>query len=119
MTAARKAASNVDSNFAPVVAAFAGDRRVSQQKMFSSENVLSVDGKIFAMLRKGMLVVKLPKLRVDELVSGAKGARFKNGSRVMKEWLVLPGRAGWVALAKEAYGFVGGGSGRLRVRRRA
>ena len=47
--------------------------------MFSSSNVLSVNGKIFAMLVRGKLVVKLPKQRVDGLVAGRAGTYFDPG----------------------------------------
>ena len=58
--------------------------------MFSSSSVLNVNGKIFAMCRKGDLVVKLPKERVDELVAERKGTRFDPGhGRIMKEWIVI------------------------------
>ena len=69
----------VHPSFAPVVAAFANDRRVRRKRMFSSDNVLNVNGKIFAMLVKGKFVAKLPKERVDELVSGGKGEYFDPG----------------------------------------
>jgi hypothetical protein len=99
----------VPPSFAPVVAAFAKDPRVSRRRMFSSENVLSVNGKIFAMLARGKFVAKLPKERVDELVKTGKGEPFDPGhGRLMKEWVAVePGAAPWVALAKEALGFVG------------
>ena len=58
----------VDPTFEPVVAAFANDRRVGRKKMFSSNAVLTVNGRIFAMVVKGKLVVKLPKERADQLV---------------------------------------------------
>jgi hypothetical protein len=61
VSAERPAASPVPASFAPVVSAFARDRSVTRGKMFSSSNVLSVNGKIFAMLVRGNLVVKLPK----------------------------------------------------------
>jgi hypothetical protein len=44
----KRPAPDVEPRFAPVVAAFSGDRRVSQKRMFSSSNVLTVNGKIFA-----------------------------------------------------------------------
>ena len=100
--------------FAPVAAAFAGDRRVSRRKMFSSDSVLSVDGKIFAMLARGRFVAKLPKDRVDALVRAGTGKRFDPGrGRLMKEWIaVARGRADWIALAKEACRYVrGAGTG--------
>jgi hypothetical protein len=103
-----RTAGAVDSNFAPVAAVFAGDRRVSRRKMFSSNSVLSVDGKIFAMLARGTFVAKLPKDRVDALVRAGAGERFDPGhGRLMKEWIAVgTGRADWIALAKEAYRFV-------------
>jgi hypothetical protein len=72
---------------------------------------LKAGGKLFAMLVKGELVVKLPKQRVDELIESGTGTRFDPGhGRVMKEWVsIAPGRAGeWDALAGEAREFVAG-----------
>jgi phage terminase large subunit-like protein len=107
-TATTREAITIDPRFAPVVAAFAGDRRVSQKRMFSSPNVLNLNGKIFAMLVKGKIVVKLPRQRVDELVGARKGSYFDPGhGRLMKEWVaVQAGKGNWVALATEAYHFV-------------
>jgi hypothetical protein len=107
-TAPSRETIDVDPRFAPVVAAFAKNRRVSQKRMFSSSNVLNVDGKIFAMLVKGKLVVKLPKHRVDELVGAGAGGYFDPGhGRLMKEWIAVgTGKANWIELASEAYDFV-------------
>ncbi len=81
---------------------------MSRRRMFSSENVLAVNGKIFAMFGRGALVVKLPKERVDELVTAGKGQRFDPGhGRLMKEWIsVEVGALPWVPLAREAHRFV-------------
>jgi len=100
--------------FAPVVAAFVNDRPVSRRRMFSSDNVLSVNGKIFAMLVRSQLVVKLPKARVDKLVSRRRGEPFDPGTgKSMKEWVAVgPDDPGWVALAQEANRFVKGGMSR-------
>ena len=102
-----KTATIVDPRFQPVVDAFSGLPDVTQGKMMSSYG-LKVRGKIFAMFGKGRFVVKLPKIRVDRMVSGGKGQRFDPGhGRVMKEWVVIPaGSEDWVAIAREAYGFV-------------
>jgi TfoX/Sxy family transcriptional regulator of competence genes len=80
--------------------------------MFSSSNVLSVNGKIFAMLVRGKLVVKLPKQRVDDLVAGRAGTYFDPGhGRLMKQWISVPaGKLNWVELAREAYRFVKAGA---------
>ena len=73
---------------------------------------LKVDGRIFAMVSGGTLVVKLPRTRVDELVEDRTGTRFEPGTgRVMREWLALgtdADDARWLALAREALAFVGG-----------
>jgi hypothetical protein len=100
----------VDPAFAPVVAAFADDPGVTRKRLFSSSNVLSVNGKIFAMLTSGNLVVKLPKGRVDEIVSTGHGENFDPGhGRPMKEWVSVPD-GDWIALAAEAHQYVSGGA---------
>lgn len=76
--------------------------------MFGSRSVLSVDGKIFAMLSRGTFVAKLPQERVDTLVRAGAGTHFDPGhGRLMKEWVAVgPGRANWIALARDAYRYV-------------
>lgn len=98
----------VDPSFAPIVAAFAEDKQVQCGRMFSSNSVLNVKGKIFAMLSKGNLVVKLPKARVDHLVGSGVGTHFDPGhGKLMKEWVVVgPGKLNWTELAREAHSFV-------------
>ena len=84
------------------------DPAVSTGRMFGSTG-LKVGGKIFAMLVKGKLVVKLPKHRVDELIADGRGSAFATGhGRVMKEWVALdPSDADqWIRLSQEARAFV-------------
>lgn len=72
-------------------------------------NALKTGGKIFAMLVRGALVVKLPRGRVDELVNAGEGVRFDpRGGRPMTEWLVLDpdSQLSWLPLAAEAMQFV-------------
>jgi hypothetical protein len=64
--------------------------------------------KIFAMLVRGRLVVKLPEDRVDALVSAGEGVRFDaNKGRPMKEWFSLDPQSDreWLPLAREALAF--------------
>jgi len=74
-------------------------------------DVLQVSGKIFAFLKVGRLVVKLPAERVRALVAGG-AVPFTSGGRVIKEWVcveALPGAAGenlWRALIGEARRYV-------------
>ena len=72
---------------------------------------LKVNGKIFVMFGRGKFVAKLPKQRVDDLVSGGVGERFDPGhGRLMKEWIAIESRTEiWMELANEAYKFVKAG----------
>jgi hypothetical protein len=73
---------------------------------------LKVDGKLFALISsKQKFVAKLPRSRVNELVSTGKGEYFDPGhGRLMKEVAIDADQAEWRALAKEARRFVGGES---------
>ena len=67
--------------------------------------------KIFAMLVRGQLVVKLPRPRVDALVAAGHGQRFDaNKGTPMKEWFSLEPGSGlaWLPLAREALDFARG-----------
>lgn len=72
---------------------------------------LKVGGKLFAMVSRDTLVVKLPAERVDALVAQGHGDRFdprKNGV-VMHEWLMVDpaGSLDWGELVEEARIHVG------------
>jgi TfoX/Sxy family transcriptional regulator of competence genes len=70
---------------------------------------LKVEGKLFAMLSNGELVVKLPRQRVEQLVAEGTGRPFDPGhGRLMKEWVTIPPRESrsWAELADEARQFV-------------
>ncbi len=87
-----------------------GEAAPSEKKGFGG-SALTVNGRIFAMLTRERLVVKLPKARVDALVVSGGGVRFDaNKGRPMKEWLTIDPalEAEWAALAEEALGFVRG-----------
>lgn len=108
-------ASPAAARFAALAAAFSDKPGVTYgganapRKRFGAD-ALKVDGKIFAMLVRGELVVKLPRTRVAALIESGHGAPFDTGaSRIMREWITLPadGAADWRALTAEALGFVG------------
>jgi hypothetical protein len=78
------------------------------QRAFGATS-LKTDGKIFAMLVKDRLVVKLPVARVSELAEEGVGERFDPGhGRIQKEWLSVTGSDSerWRALATESEAFV-------------
>ncbi|MDP9119797.1 MAG: hypothetical protein M3O15_00240 [Acidobacteriota bacterium] len=104
--------SSIERRFAAIVETLAAEPRVSVgagKKGFGS-SALKVGEKIFAMISsQGVFVVKLPKERVDSLVTSGAGQRFDPGhGRIMKEWLALEPSSGedWLALATEAMRFV-------------
>jgi hypothetical protein len=103
-----------EERYAALVEALVGKSDVTRSadlprsKRFGSSE-LRVNNKIFALLSKGKLVVKLPRQRVDALIASGDGQRFDPGhGRLMKEWLTLePASAqGWLPLAREAMEFV-------------
>jgi hypothetical protein len=69
-------------------------------------------GKIFAMLVRGRLVLKLPDGRVSELCAAGEGVHFDaNKGTPMREWLSLDPGSGrpWLPLAREALDFAQAG----------
>ena len=72
---------------------------------------LQVEGRIFAMLSQGRVVVKLPGERVAALIREQDGAAFDAGKgKPLREWVVLTerSRAQWLALVREAEAHVRG-----------
>jgi hypothetical protein len=78
-------------------------------------DVLKVDGKIFAFLRSTRLVVKLPAKQAATLVAEGRAIPFESGGRTMKEWVAVeppggPGGDSWRRLMSDAIDYVGQGS---------
>jgi TfoX/Sxy family transcriptional regulator of competence genes len=107
-----------EERFAMLAEALLADRRVGEGRMFGSQ-VLKVAGKVFVMLVKGRLVLKLPAERVQALVTGGGGKPFDPGhGRPSKEWVAVElGDADWQALAREARDFVGSASATRSTRK--
>jgi hypothetical protein len=101
-----------EERFAVLVEEFLGHPDVtppSDGKGFG-ESALKIRGKIFAMLVRGKLVVKLPKSRVDALITSGEGERFdpRHDGRLMKEWVTIEPTSAkeWLDLSREAMEFV-------------
>ena len=99
-----------EERYSALVEEFLGDREVDQSGKGFGATALKARGKIFAMLSGGHLVVKLPRKRVDALVTSGDGERFdpRRDGRTMKEWLALAttSQLEWLTLAREARAFV-------------
>jgi hypothetical protein len=107
-------AATPEERFAALVAELAREPDVtapSEGKAFGSAG-LKVHGRIFAMLVRGRLVLKLPRARVEALAAAGEGERYdpRGDGRLMKEWLVLDPASSldWLTLAREALVFVAG-----------
>lgn len=107
---------NPEERYAKIVRALLTNPGVTElsgttqpKKKFGSSWELRINNKIFAMLTKSKLVVKLPQQRVDSLVASGDGKRFDTGSgRLMKEWLTVEptSQEEWLPLVEEAMKFV-------------
>ena len=101
-----------EERFATIVEALLSNPDItppSDAKGFGSSG-LKIHNKIFAMLVKGKLVVKLPKPRVDALIAKGVGERFdpRQDGRLMKEWVSVEpsSEEAWLDLSREAMEFV-------------
>jgi hypothetical protein len=109
MTMARTA----EEGFADIVRAFGDKPGVTEPEPAGSarrfgSSALRVNGRIFAMVSHGRLVLKLPSRRVAQLIDSGAGGTYDAGKgRPMKEWVSLdPSAAGQLELAAEALDFV-------------
>ncbi len=109
MTARRSVGHGPEQLFAELAPRFLADPAVTEGTGFGSSPGLRVGTRIFAMLSRGELVVKLPRQRVEQLVMSGVGAYFDPGhGRRMREWVTISPRHGrdWEQLAGEALEFV-------------
>ena len=101
-----------DEHFRSIREAYVDRPGVSTGTGFGGNDGLRIDGRIFAMLVRGELVVKLPRDRASALVERLEGRLFEPGTgRVMREWVSVPVEraAAWSGLADEAFEFVRAG----------
>ena len=107
MTAEERWAALVDTMLATSEATYGSTGSGPRRALGATS--LKTNGKIFAMLVKGRLVVKLDRKRVDELVVSGAGRNFDPGhGRLQKEWLVVESDSDdtWLELATESEAFV-------------
>jgi hypothetical protein len=98
-----------EDTFAALAARLRAEPGVTEGTGFGRNPGLRVGGKIFAFLRAGELVVKLPAERCVSLVADGAAVPFDAGKgRPMREWVVFAHRDAqdWEACAAEALAFV-------------
>lgn len=98
---------NPKERYAMLVGELLNNEEVTQSKKRGFGSGLRVNGKVFAMLVKDRLVVKLPQGRIDELTAAGEGEPYEYGGRVTKEWVTVDPTSEdrWLPLAKEAMEF--------------
>lgn len=108
LSASEQFATLVETMLSRSEATYGNDDSYGARRSFGSTS-LKANGKIFAMLVKEHLVVKLPEERVDALIAQGAGERFDNG-RPQREWLTLTSddHEEWLAMAIESEAFVSG-----------
>lgn len=101
--------------FDRLAAGYLGDPDVSPGRIFHSEG-LTVQGKIFALLVRDDLVVKVPAAQAAALVADGSAVPFEpRPGRAMREWIrvgLAAGKDRWEALVADAYAYVRGGLAR-------
>jgi hypothetical protein len=99
------------------VAAHHGQVWVPRDSQKFGANALRVNGKIYAALtRRHRLLVKLPPVRVAELLENGCARPMESGGRVMGGWITLAPDAAesWIPLSNEARTFVNTATKRKR-----
>jgi hypothetical protein len=93
----------LEETYARVAERLLGESDIDEGRLFSATG-LRTRGKIFVMLARSGLVVKLPAERCAELVAAGRGEQFEAGGRKMREWVTLvdPSTDDAIELAREA-----------------
>jgi hypothetical protein len=89
-----------------------GADAISSSRGFGS-SALKINDKIFAMVVRERLVLKLPRQRIDGLIEDGAGERLQmTPGRIMKEWFSLAPHSDldWQSLAEEAMAFTASAS---------
>jgi hypothetical protein len=100
---------DAEASFAALSHHLLAEPDVTQGTGFGSNPGLRVHRKIFAMLVRGQLVVKLPASRCAELREDGDATAFDAGKgRPMREWIAVgeDSVTNWPGLAAEALGYV-------------
>jgi hypothetical protein len=95
--------------FDQIVAAYTREPGVTFGRAWHNEG-LTVDGRIFAMVVRDGLVVKVPADQAADLIEQGRGTAFEpRPGRTMREWIVVDGHdpTRWRRLIADAHHYVG------------
>jgi hypothetical protein len=92
----------------------APDVTLGQGRRGFGSGTLMVDGRIFALVSDGRLVLKLPAGRVSALIGEGRGLPWTAGKATpLREWVAIPeDEPAWLDVANEALAFVRARAGR-------
>ena len=85
------------------------ERYENQENIAFQGKAVKLVNKMFAFVGKGLLVVKLDKKRVTEMLESGEGLPYDPGNgKIGKEWVIIGGESlkKWEAYADEAKEFV-------------
>lgn len=102
---------SAEALFGEIAASYRDLAGVTAGTGFGSSPGLRVGGRIFAMLARGELVVKLPANRAAELVASGAARPFESTpGRPLREWVAVTHdhASAWARITEEAFAFVSG-----------
>jgi hypothetical protein len=98
--------------FQAIAAEYLGRPGVSVGRIFHNEG-LTINGKLFAMVVRGRLVVKVPAAQATTLIAEGRGVAFEpSPGRRLREWVMVEppeegdDEDGWPALVDDAHRYV-------------
>jgi hypothetical protein len=99
---------SADAAFADISVRLLGEPDIDEGTGFGKNPGLRVNGKIFAMIVRGDLVMKLPANVCTQLVEAGRATYFVVGKKEMREWVNAGSEPAddWPALVTQALEFV-------------
>lgn len=94
--------SHGETLFAKLASFYATTHTQVDRAMIFGFDCLRINGKVFAKLHNGHLVMKLPADRIAALVDSGQVSSYELRGRMMKEWGVISTSKDIIALAEEA-----------------
>ncbi len=88
--------------FTELVSFYAIPHTHVERTMIFGFDCLRINGRVFAKLHDGRLIMKLPASRIMALVNSGQASSYALRSRLMKEWGIISTTKNIIVLAEEA-----------------